>query len=49
MVSTQADLLEADSIFAGRYRIKRLLGQGDRKRTYLKACGSGDDLLGWLS
>jgi hypothetical protein len=35
MVNTQADLLEIGSIFAGRYRIKRLLGEGDRKRTYL--------------
>ncbi len=27
--------LEQGSIFAGRYEIQRLLGQGDRKRTYL--------------
>jgi serine/threonine protein kinase len=35
MVSAQEPILEADSVFAGRYRIRRVLGEGDRKRTYL--------------
>jgi serine/threonine protein kinase len=35
MVSTQDDVLKAGTIFAGRYRISRFLGEGDRKRTYL--------------
>ena len=35
MASTQDDVLKVGSIFAGRYRISRFLGEGDRKRTYL--------------
>jgi serine/threonine protein kinase len=35
MASTQERVLDVGSIFAGRYRIRRLLGEGDRKRTYL--------------
>lgn len=35
MASTQDDALTVGSIFAGRYRIRRFLGEGDRKRTYL--------------
>ena len=27
--------LGAGDIFAGRYEVQRLLGEGDRKRTYL--------------
>jgi serine/threonine protein kinase len=35
-VSVTVDLeLPANSVFAGRYRIVGLLGEGDRKRTYL--------------
>jgi len=35
MTSTQDDVLKAGTIFAGRYRISKFLGEGDRKRTYL--------------
>ena len=35
MASTQDDVVKVGSIFAGRYRISRFLGEGDRKRTYL--------------
>ena len=35
MASTQDDVVKIGSIFAGRYRISRFLGEGDRKRTYL--------------
>lgn len=35
MVSTPDDDLKVGSIFAGRYRIRSFLGEGDRKRTYL--------------
>lgn len=35
MGSTQEAVLPVGHVFAGRYRIKRFLGQGDRKRTYL--------------
>ena len=31
----RAKEFEADEVFAGRYEIQRLLGEGDRKRTYL--------------
>lgn len=34
MASTH-DSLAVGSTFAGRYRIRRFLGEGDRKRTYL--------------
>jgi hypothetical protein len=33
--TTQEAVLPVGSVFAGRYRIKRFLGEGDRKRTYL--------------
>jgi eukaryotic-like serine/threonine-protein kinase len=33
--STQEAVLPVGHVFAGRYRIKRFLGEGDRKRTYL--------------
>jgi Protein kinase domain len=33
--STPEGVLPVGHVFAGRYRVKRLLGQGDRKRTYL--------------
>jgi hypothetical protein len=33
--STEEAALEHDSVFAGRYRIRRVLGEGGRKRTYL--------------
>lgn len=35
MGSTQEAVLPVGHLFAGRYRIKRFLGEGDRKRTYL--------------
>ncbi len=35
MASTQDDVVKVGAIFAGRYRISRFLGEGDRKRTYL--------------
>ncbi|GEM_PF-6264056 len=35
MGSTPDDAVKPGSIFAGRYRIRKLLGEGDRKRTYL--------------
>jgi len=35
MGNTEEPVLQADSVFAGRYRIRRVLGEGDRKRTYL--------------
>lgn len=35
MVSTSDDVLQVGSVFAGRYRIRGFLGEGDRKRTYL--------------
>jgi Protein kinase domain len=35
MGSTQEPVLQAGSVFAGRYRIRSFLGEGDRKRTYL--------------
>jgi hypothetical protein len=35
MDSTEESVLEAGAVFAGRYRIVRLLGEGERKRTYL--------------
>ena len=35
MAGTQDDVVKVGSIFAGRYRINRFLGEGDRKRTYL--------------
>jgi hypothetical protein len=33
--TTQEAVLPVGSVFAGRYRIKSFLGEGDRKRTYL--------------
>jgi hypothetical protein len=33
--STEEAVLKPDSVFAGRYRIRRVLGEGGRKRTYL--------------
>jgi Protein kinase domain len=33
--SMQEEVLPVGHVFAGRYRIKRFLGEGDRKRTYL--------------
>jgi Protein kinase domain len=33
--STEEAVLPVGHVFAGRYRIKRFLGEGDRKRTYL--------------
>jgi serine/threonine protein kinase len=33
--STQEAVLPVGHVFAGRYRIKSFLGEGDRKRTYL--------------
>lgn len=35
MASTGEPVLQAGSVFAGRYKIARLLGEGERKRTYL--------------
>lgn len=35
MGSTQEAVLPVGHLFAGRYRIRRFLGEGDRKRTYL--------------
>lgn len=35
MSTTQEAVLPVGSVFAGRYRIKSFLGEGDRKRTYL--------------
>ncbi|SRR6266568_5087520 len=35
MASAEEPELRPDSVFAGRYRIRSLLGEGGRKRTYL--------------
>lgn len=37
--------LEAGEIFAERYEVQRLLGEGDRKRTYLARDNKMDRLV----